>query len=142
MILRQNKGYETNDRYLKTDWYNNGRTLYIVDETTSEGQVLAGKIKNAYPFYDFVTGSEGKLIDITEYPLIQYSIDRTTLTTLETANITITDPAIVTAIIDNEEYTVDDGSIEYSNENTGTHTITLKTEGYRDVAIEIEVVEA
>jgi hypothetical protein len=142
MIVRANKGFETNSLYPKTDWYKDGHTIYVVDETTPEGMELAQKIARSYPYYDFVTDSEGNLIDITEYPPIQYSINKTTITAAEITSITITDPATVTAIIGGEEYKVTDGEIEYSNENVGTHIITLKTEGYRDAVIEIEVVEA
>jgi hypothetical protein len=142
MIIRNDKGYETNILYPKTDWYKDGHTLYIVDETTPEGEQLARRIEQVYPFYDFVTDGEGKLIDIIEYPPIQYNVDKSTIATTETAIITITEPAAVTAIIDDEEYTIDDGEIEYSNENSGTHIITLKAERRRDASIEIEVVEA
>lgn len=142
MIVRANKGYETNSAYPNTDWYNDGRTLYVVDETTPEGRELASRIMQAYPFYDFVTDENDKLINIIEYPSIQYSVDKTTITNAEIATITIIEPAIVLAEIDGEEYEVSDGEIEYSNENPGQHTIILKSDGYKWVYITIEVVEA
>lgn len=142
MIIRANKGFETNTKYPNSDWYNDGNTLYVVDETTPEGKELAGKIQNAYPFYDYVTNDKGELIDIAVYPPIQYSIDKNTITTVETATISIIEPAVVVAVIDDEEYTVTDGEIEYSNENPGQYTIILKADGYKWEYIAIEVVEA
>lgn len=68
MIIRADKNYETNSAYPNLDWYNDGTVLYVVDETTPEGVVLANKIKSAAPYYDFVLDAEGDLIDITELP--------------------------------------------------------------------------
>lgn len=140
MIIRANKGFETNTKYPNSDWYNDGNALYVVDETTPEGKELVQRIQAAYPYYDFVTDG-GKLIDIIEHPPIQYSIDKTAISTAENAIITITEPAIVLVEIGGEEYEVTDGEIEYSNENTGQHTIILKADGYRWAHITIEVVE-
>lgn len=137
MIVRENKGFETNSMYPITDWYNEGN--YVIDETTEEGKALAEKILQNYPFYDLVV-ENGQLIDINIYPDIEFSIDKTQITTTEVANITITNPNTVTAIIDNQEYTVSDGIIEYSNENVGTHQVVLKAEGYKDARITIEVI--
>jgi hypothetical protein len=54
---------------------------------------------------------------------------------------TITVPSNTIALIDGQEYVIDDGVLEYSNENPGTHQILLRLNGYKDIAIEIEVIE-
>lgn len=63
MIVRANKTYETNSLFPNMDWYNEGN--YVIDETTEEGQLLAQKIIENYPYFNFVLDSEGNLIDIT-----------------------------------------------------------------------------
>ena len=62
MIIRNDKCYETNSQYPKTDWYNDGNTLFVVDETTTEGKILAKKIVQHYPYYEFVLDGEGTLL--------------------------------------------------------------------------------
>jgi len=99
--------------------------------------LIAEKRLPATPIYD---GED--IVDIQELPDIQYNVDKTTISTLESATITISDPEVVTAIVENLEYEVTDGVIEYSNENPGKYEIILKKEGYYDARIQIEVVEA
>jgi len=140
MIVDKNcKAYSINSKFPNGNFTDN-ENVYIVDETTQEGKALKEKIIKNYPFFDFVEDTEGNLIDISIYPEIEYSIDKTQITTTETATITINDPAIITAIIDGQEYEVTDGMIEYSNENVGTHEIVLKALGYKDAKITIEVI--
>lgn len=102
-----------------------------------DDRLVKDKRLPAVPIY------EGEaIVDIQELPNIQYTVDKTVITTLEAAVMTISDPAVVTAVIDEQEYEITDGSIEYSNENPGNHEIILKAEGYYDAHIQIEVVEA
>ena len=51
MIIRQDKSYEINSLYPKTDWYNEGN--YIIDETTEQGKQMAKTYIENYPFVDF-----------------------------------------------------------------------------------------
>lgn len=73
---------------------------------------------------------------LTTIKNIPYEIDKSTITTSETATITT---EATTAIIEDEEYEVD-GVIEYSNENVGIHTIILKQDRHKDTVVEIEVI--
>lgn len=41
---------------------------HLIDELKEEGQILGQKIKNNYPYFDFVLDKEGNLIDITPKP--------------------------------------------------------------------------
>ncbi|EHQ92123.1 hypothetical protein [Desulfosporosinus youngiae] len=68
MIVKQDKGFETNSFYPDTDWYNDEN--YVVDETTELGQLLAEKIKKHAPYFEFVLNENRELIDIipTERP--------------------------------------------------------------------------
>lgn len=70
MIVRKDKTFETNSQFPNVDWYNEEN--YVVDETTEVGRVLARKIIENYPYFNFVLDSEGKLIDIspTERPVL------------------------------------------------------------------------
>ena len=61
MIVRQNKGFETNSQYPNTDWYDEGN--YTVDETTPEGKILAEKIIRLYPNYDLMV-ENNQLVDV------------------------------------------------------------------------------
>ncbi len=140
MIVRKNKTYEVNSGFPNSNPCAE-EEAFVVDETTQEGKKLAVRIEKAYPFYDFILDENGNLVDIYEYPDIKFSVDKTTITTMETATITITEPTEVVAVIDGQEYTVSNGIIEYSNENIGIHEIVLKAEKYRDAVIRIEVIE-
>lgn len=120
------------------NWYNDElhRDWLVVDETTEEGNALARRIRAAFPFFDLVL-DDGKLVDIVEWPELEYSIDKTQLSTGEVATITTGPDTIV--VVDEQEYQLVDGVLEYSNENPGVHTITLKKEKYKDAVIQIEV---
>lgn len=60
MIIYENKGFETNSNFPNTDW--TGEALYVVED----GSNIANKIKVLYPYYDFVTDENGRLIDVVE----------------------------------------------------------------------------
>ena len=60
MIIYENKGFETNSNFPNTDW--TGEALYVVED----GANIANKIKVLYPYYDFVTDENGRLIDVIE----------------------------------------------------------------------------
>ena len=68
MIVRKDKSFETNSMFLNTNWYDN-EDNYVVDETTEEGQALANKIREHYPYFDIVI-ENNQLVDIipTERP--------------------------------------------------------------------------
>lgn len=94
MIVRSNKGYETNKLFPKTDWYNENN--YVVDETTEKGKILAQKIKDNYPNYELVV-EDGELIDVKVLPQeLNY-----TLTTPEPAE---TEILFAEYILQNEEW--------------------------------------
>ena len=65
MIVYLDKNFETHSVHKNKNWYNDGREVYVVDETTSEGKALAEKIMQHAPYYDFVLDEGGNLIDIT-----------------------------------------------------------------------------
>lgn len=138
IVYKHCKGYAINSLFPNTNFTNDD--VFIVDETTEEGKLLKEKIVKNHPFYDLVI-KNGKLIDVNIYPNINYTINKTQITTTETATITINDPATIIAIVDGQEYEVTDGIIEYSNENPGIHEITLKAEKYKDTIITVEVIE-
>ena len=72
MIIREDKSFETNSLFPNTDWYDDGRTLFVVDETTEVGVELKNKIMQNYPHFEFVLDETGYLIDIvlTEKPIV------------------------------------------------------------------------
>lgn len=139
MIICPNlTGFETNSNYRNTNWYDDYRKNWlVVDETTEEGKVLAQRIRSAFPFFDLVL-DDSKLVDIVEWPEISYTINKPQLTINEVATIT-TEPNTI-AVIDAQEYQLEDGILEYSNENPGKHFVKLKKEKYKDAVIQIEVV--
>jgi len=131
---------EGNSTYPNINWYNDEihKNWLIVDETTESGKELAKRIKKAFPFIDLII-DDYKLIDIVEWPEISYTIDKSQLKINEVATI-ITEPNTI-AMVDNQEYLLEDGVLEYSNENLGVYRIILKQERHKDVVIQIEVVE-
>jgi uncharacterized protein YbbC (DUF1343 family) len=78
-------------------------------------------------------------VEIIEVPYVPYTVSNNPVAVNEVTTITV--PSNTIALIDNQEYIIDDGVLEYSNENPGTHQILLRLNGYKDVAIEIEVIE-
>lgn len=63
MIVRKDKTYETRSDKPNENWYEE-EDNYIVDETTEEGRILAQKIIENYPYFDFVFDDKGNIIDI------------------------------------------------------------------------------
>jgi len=63
MIVRQNKNYETHSLYPNSDWENDGN--YVIDETTDDGKLLAQRVVDNSPYFDFALDANGTLIDIT-----------------------------------------------------------------------------
>ncbi len=130
--------FETNSNYRNTNWYDDYRKNWlVVDETTEEGKVLARRIRTTFPFFDLVL-DDSKLVDIVEWPEVEYTIAKTKLTINEVITIT-TEPNTI-AVIDAQEYQLEDGILEYSNENPGKHFVKLKKEKYKDAVIQIEVI--
>jgi hypothetical protein len=72
-------------------------------------------------------------------PYVPYTVSNNPIAVNEVTTITV--PSNTIALIDGQEYVIDDGVLEYSNENPGTHQILLRLNGYKDIAIEIEVIE-
>lgn len=69
MIVRNDKTYESNSNFPKQKIYDSDSTIiHVIDETTPGGQEIAYKVKQFYPYYDFVTDVNGNLIDITQTP--------------------------------------------------------------------------
>lgn len=64
MIIFENKGFQTRSDKPNSDW--TGNALYVVPD----GSMLAQKVMENYPYYEFVLDEAGKLIDIapTERP--------------------------------------------------------------------------
>jgi len=62
LIVRENKRYETLGLYPDSDWYTEGN--YVVNETTENGKLIASKIIEHCPYFDFVLDGNGNLIDI------------------------------------------------------------------------------
>lgn len=69
-------------------------------------------------------------------PYIAYTIDKNIIAIGEIATITVLLP--VTAVVDSVEYPID-STLEYSNDNVGTHSIILKADQYKDTYIEVTV---
>lgn len=138
MIIDTNtKSYETNSLFPNINWYNDDRI--VIDETTEEGRQLVEKIINNYPFFDLVI-KDGQLIDVQVYPDIEFIINKTQITTDEVATITITNPTTITAIINEQEYLIEDGVIEFSHYKVGKYEITLKADKFKPTIITIEVI--
>lgn len=141
IICLETKRYETHSLFPRSNWYtqyteDKRSSWSVIDETKEEGKTLTSRIVNSYPFFDLIIDGE-KLIDIIEWPEISYTIDKTQLTINEVATI-VTEPNTV-AMVDNQEYLLENGILEYSNENIGIYRITLKQQGKRDVVIQVEV---
>lgn len=140
MIVRKNKDFEICSLYPDSNWYPD-EDNYVVDETTQKGKALAQKIIENYPFYDLIT-ENGQLVDVKPYPAIEFEIDKTIITQSDVATIKIISNVNNLKVIANkQEYEIADNVIEYMNQNTGTHIITLKAEGFKDTDIKIEVIE-
>ncbi|WP_427340660.1 hypothetical protein [Caloranaerobacter sp. DY30410] len=97
---------------------------------------IEGKQLPLKPVYD----AEGNLIGAEELPKIEYTIDKTQITTDEVATITIIKPTIVTAVINEQEYLIEDGTIEFSHFKQGNYEIMLKADGFKPTIIQVEVV--
>ena len=69
MIIRHDKSYETNSLFPNINWYKS-EDNYIVDETTEEGKLLAQKVIENSPYFEFVLDNNGNLVDVipTERP--------------------------------------------------------------------------
>lgn len=65
MIVREDRTYEINWRYPDTNWTDETDGVYVVDETTPEGQALAEKIMSLFPYFDLVV-VDGQLVDVVE----------------------------------------------------------------------------
>lgn len=57
MIIRQDKSFETRSDKPNTNWYE-GEDIFIVDETTEEGQLMVKNYTKNYPFVDFEHNGE------------------------------------------------------------------------------------
>lgn len=62
MIIYNDKSFVTCSDYPDTDWLDNA------DYVVPDGSELAEKIKALYPYFDFVTDENGRLIDVEEIP--------------------------------------------------------------------------
>jgi hypothetical protein len=71
IVNKTTKYTQTKDDEPNKNWYENDE-WYVVDETTEEGKILADKIIQHAPYFDFVLNDAGNLIDITlfEKPFI------------------------------------------------------------------------
>lgn len=67
MIVREDRTFEINFRYPNTNWTGETEGVYVVDETTPEGQALAEKIMMLFPYFDLVI-VDGELVDVVENP--------------------------------------------------------------------------
>lgn len=139
IICPQLSTMEGNSEYPNANWYDDEmhQDWLIVDETTEEGKALAKRIVKSFPYLDLVI-EDDKLVDIVEWPELEYSIDKTQLSTGEIATIT-TEPDTI-AVVDEQEYQLVDGVLEYSNDNIGVHSLVLKQPNKKDAVIQIEVV--
>lgn len=52
MIIKQDKSFETHSGFPNTNWYVDEQN-YIIDETMSEGKLMAQMYIDNYPFVDF-----------------------------------------------------------------------------------------
>jgi hypothetical protein len=66
IVYKENKGFETRSDKPNENWTN--KDCFVVEDGTE----LAQKIINAYPHYDFITDTDGNLIDIEvlEKPIV------------------------------------------------------------------------
>jgi len=78
-------------------------------------------------------------VRIIEVPYVPYTVSNNPVAVNEVTTITV--PSNTIALIDSQEYIIDDGVLEYSNENPGMHQVLLRLDGYKDTTIEIEVIE-
>jgi len=67
MIVREDRTFEINFNYPNTNWTGETEGVYVVDETTPEGQALAEKIMMLFPYFDLVI-VDGELVDVVENP--------------------------------------------------------------------------
>ena len=67
MIVREDGTFEINLRYPNSNWTDETEGIYVVDETTPEGQALAEKIMMLFPYFDLVI-EDGELVDVVENP--------------------------------------------------------------------------
>lgn len=139
IIYKNSKGFAINSMFPKEN-FTNDDNVYIVDETTEEGKLLKEKIVKNHPFYDLVIDENDQLIDVQVYPDIEFTIDKTQITTTEVATITIIKPSIVIAVIDGQEYEITDGIIEFSHYKAGKYEIMLKADKFKPTIITIEVI--
>lgn len=67
MIVREDRTFEINLNYPNSNWTGETEGVYVVDETTPEGQALAEKIMMLFPYFDLVI-VDGELVDVVENP--------------------------------------------------------------------------
>lgn len=143
IICLETKRYETHSLFPRSNWYtqyteDKRSSWSVIDETKEEGETLTSRIVNSYPFFDLII-ENGEVTDIAEWEHVEYAIDKQVITKNEVATITTTPGTTVE--IEGQEYILEDGVLEYSNENLGVYRIILKQERHKDVVIRIEVVE-
>lgn len=143
LVYKNWMGYEQNDNFPNTDWRppeaQQAEPVYVLDEFVDKE--LVQKILQFFPGYELVI-VDGQIIDVLELPSIEYeATEPIRLHPNEECVITIKNPSVIEVEASGQIITVDDGTLEYSNENPGTHTLILKAPGYKMVHINVEVLD-
>lgn len=76
--------YETRSDKPNEDW--TGKAEFIVDEANPGKKELISKIKKYAPYFDFVTDTEGNLIDVTKTGEMVYEIPVDPIEILQSQN--------------------------------------------------------
>lgn len=137
MIVKKDKGFITNSEYPNIDWTLEGN--YVVDEI--KNKALSEKIQDNYPYYDLVLDSTGALTDVTVYPSINPTPDKTTIKSDGIDTVTITSD-VTCDWYDGTDTLLDSNvtSIQISAKTLGTIKIQAKVDKYKPSTVEIEVV--
>jgi antitoxin component YwqK of YwqJK toxin-antitoxin module len=147
MIVSSNKGYETREDKPSENWYKDGRIVYVVDETTTEGKSLSEKIQanthNGNSNYDMVINN-GELVDVTPYNPI--SVQTQTNPNLGENQIYAdgTDTATITATVDDPNSTevinfyINGELVSSESAVNGVETLQVNSTQTGDILVEAE----
>lgn len=149
MVIYDDKGYEQSSNLPNENFQaDNPSVLYVVDETTPEGEALARKVMQLYPYYDFVTDAAGELVDVVDTKIMA-SIDLPVATVnqviMVTANIPAGSPDSTIS------FQVGDGPVEdmpiandqavkyYAFSSPGEYVITVSSINHGSASVEVTV---
>lgn len=138
IIDRMTKQFLTCSLYPDTNWCLPDKAEWLlIDEATEQGRELSEAVQTHYPFFDLEVEGD-TVVGVRPWATLEYTVDKTTVFPGDTVVIQ-TSPGTI-ALLGEKEYTLDDGTLEYSNENVGEYKIVLRREGWKPAVFYIGVI--